>query len=109
MFYTLLSNNIGLSIEKLKYDFTIDQVYLLYEKCKRQELDSQKSDAITLAQAMAYTSPYADRTKAQNAWNRFMDSLSWENLKKKSKKQTLGGIKSMFASAGIPIKKRDGK
>ena len=109
MFYTLLSNNIGTSMENLKYNFTIDQVHLLYEKCKRQEMDSQKSDAITLAQSMLYTNPYADRNKAQNAWTKFMNSLTWENIEKDSKEKTLGSIKSMFATAGIPMKKRDGK
>lgn len=66
------------------------------------------ADAITLVQAMAYTNPYVDRNKAQNAWNKFMNSLSWENIEERSKSKTLKGVQNMFLGVGIPMKKRKG-
>ena len=99
----MLANNIGKSIDDLKWGYTIDQLYLLYEKCKKKEMEDTKVTAITLAQALIFTSQSESKSRAnkkKKAWNNFIDSLSIESKKdlkvKKSKKE----IKNVFAMLG---------
>lgn len=102
IFQTLISH--GHDFNKLKYEYTIDQVYLFYEKCKKRELDQQKLDAITLVNSVSYANPSHDQASArrkQQDWKRFINSLEWED--KPEKRQTVGDVKKMFSGLGIPI------
>uniref|UniRef100_A0A6H1ZWT9 Uncharacterized protein n=1 Tax=viral metagenome TaxID=1070528 RepID=A0A6H1ZWT9_9ZZZZ len=105
IFNTLISNNIGNSIEDLKNNYTIDQVYMFYEKCIRNEMLEQKRNAITLAHAIVYASPSHNTTssrKKQTMWNKYINSLEPRKQEKPSHK----GIINAFRAMGIPIVKR---
>lgn len=94
-------------MDDLKYKYTMDQVYLFYEKCKKVEMDSQKMDAIISANSMILATPSYDKSdgrKKHRAWEKFIDGLTWETLEKKSKGVTMGDFLGMFRQAGIPIK-----
>lgn len=107
LFHKLLSNSIGDSIHDLKWNYTIDQIYLLYRKCKRCEFDDYKMDAIILANSLIYTSPNKDRSgvkKAQKAWNKFLDALEWSKVTKKKKKVSEKQVISAFSKSMIPIR-----
>lgn len=95
----------GHSIQDLKYNYTIDQVYLFYEKCEKEEMNRDKMEAIVLSECMYYTSPsysQQDVSRKKQSWTRFMKSLSWEDTIEK-KKDPL----KMFVDAGIPIMDMD--
>lgn len=101
-----MSNGIGGSIEDLKYNYTVDQIYLFYEKSKRVELSRDRMNAIVMAQSMFYASPSYDRSgahKKQKAWEKFLDSLDFDAIEEKSK-PTVNSFVKMFQSAGVPIK-----
>ena len=103
----MLSQGIATSLDSLKYDFTIDQIYLFFGKCLKKELDSRKFNAIVLANAVSYASmpPMgADQSymrKKQQAWDKFMKTLEW-NEKPKSK--DIREVRSVLSSVGIPVK-----
>lgn len=86
----------------------MDQVYLYYEKCIKYELEKQQSQAITIANALIYTTPASEKSqlqKKQKAWENFINSLDIEYTKKKKekKKQTIGDFKKMLRGAGLNI------
>jgi len=102
IFSMLISNNIGNSLEDLKSNYTIDQIYMFYEKCKRNELSEQKRNAITLAHALVYASPSHDRNssrKKQTMWDKYINSLEPRKKEKPSHK----GLINAFRMMGIPI------
>jgi hypothetical protein len=108
----LLTHNIGTSLQDLKHNYTIDQIYLFFEKCKKEELASQKMDAIILANALVYTSPSmstTDSSKKRRAWNKFMDSLTWNKIRVSDKKPDPDALKMLFSSLGVKPKKKDVK
>jgi len=81
-------------------------VYLFYEECRKRELDQQKLEAIIMANAMFYAQPSYDRsaaTKKQQNWKKFIDSFEWEKKNRERKKQTVGDVKRLFSSFGVPI------
>jgi len=101
VFQTLLSYNIGRSLEELKWKYTIDQIYLLYEYCKKDEIDRDRMHALILAQAVSYASPamYATRSsirQKQSTWDKFMYSLDWEKIKGRSEPQAYEKMKKSF-------------
>ena len=87
----------------------MDQIYLFYEKLKKEELDNQRSEAVTLSNALIYASPsheQSDARKKQQSWNKFMDSLTWDKLKTEKKVKTVKDVKQGFFNIpGLPIKK----
>lgn len=89
------------------YGYTIDQIYLFYEKCKKIEMASDKMNAIILSQAMSYTAPVyksSDAHRKQRVWSRFLDSLDWEKVMKKADRTVKKFMKD-FRNLKIPIKK----
>lgn len=104
MFIYLLQNGIGRNFDDLKYQFTIDQIYLYSEKCRITELRSQKLTAITLAQALIYNSESADKSdsiKKQRMWDKFINSFNVNN--KKTEKQDVGKLLQTFGKMGIKV------
>lgn len=85
----------------------MDQVYLYFEKCMKSELEQQRKDAITLANALVYTTPVSDKSdlrKKERSWKSFIDSLDVDKIKsKKEKKQTIGDVKKMFGALGMNV------
>jgi len=113
IFTTLLVNNIGKSVDDLKHNFTMDQIYHFYGECRKLEMQDWKMNAMIMAQALIYVTP-SEKTnearKKQKNWEKFMDSLTWEKLEKKNiKGKDAGSFIRMFQSTGlIPIQKKDG-
>lgn len=104
-----MNNNIGDSISDLKWNYSVEQVYLLYEKCKKQEMDTAKLNAITLVNSMIFTSPYQDKNssrKVQRMWKQFMDSLTWDKVSGKKTLASAKSLKTAFSRAKIPVKKK---
>lgn len=72
----MVSNNHN--IYDVRNEYTIDQVYLYYEKCIKAELQDYKQQAIITANAMVYASPASDKnslSKKQRAWESFINSF----------------------------------
>jgi len=104
LFHKLLSYNVD-TLDNIRYKLTIDQVYLFYEKCIKEDIDNQKIDAITMANALNYSSPShsrGDLNKKTQAWNRFMDALTWDKIKAKSKKSDPQTLSNIFGALGVP-------
>jgi hypothetical protein len=105
-------NSIGNSIDDLKYNYTINQIYLLYEKCKKESLHNQRDNAITLAHALIYTSPSQDKkgsNKRQKMWDKYINSLDLNKLMKKNKPAEYNKLVTVFNSIGVPVKTKDVK
>lgn len=101
-------NNVCASIDELKYNLTIDQVYLMYEKCLKKEITTRRSDAITLSNALIYASQSYDRTAANNKqrmWDTYMRSLDWDKLTSKPKKADPKQLAMAFGALGVPVTK----
>jgi len=104
-----LTHRIATSIDELRYDFTIDQVYLFLEKCMRKELDDRKFQAISMAQSISYASSPpmgADRPyfrSKQRSWDKFMKTLDWDA---KVEAKDIRTVRNVLSGAGIPIKVR---
>lgn len=102
----------------MRDNFTIDQIYLFYEKCRKDELDKQRTNAIILAQSFIFATPAYDksdaRKKSQN-WKKFLESLDWDKLVNKTGKSlkgmSVGNLKGMLFGLKIPIevKKEEGE
>lgn len=104
IFQTLISH--GHKLEDLKYNYSVDQVYLFYENCRKKELEDYRMQAIIEAQAGVYTSPCYSRTdvqKRQRTWDKFISALDWgkllDNVEKKDPER-------MFNSSGVYVKKK---
>lgn len=98
----------GHRLDDIKYLYTIDQVYLFVEKCRKIEMDTQKINALSLVHSISYASPrFSDDKKIagqrRKTWNNFIDSLTWEKVTRKAKK-TVGDFTNMFKNAGVVIK-----
>ena len=109
IFCLLLQNNIGNDLNDLKYNFTIDQIYLFFEKVKKIEIGNNKMDAIILANALTYTGQCYSRKDLNNrhkTWQRFMNSLDWDRLTEKSKKPEMKKLINVFSGFGIPINRK---
>lgn len=88
------------------YNYTIDQIYLFFEKSKKSTMEKNKMDAIILSHSLVYASPSYSRQdthKKQVMWNKFMDSLDWETVVGKTKKKTSGEVRNVFGALGIPV------
>lgn len=88
-------------------NYTVDQVYLFYKKCKYEETYKQKEDAITMVHSISYATPSRTKESQQSKnkmWDRFMKSLDIDNTVS-DEKPTIGGFMNMFKVAGVPIKK----
>jgi len=103
-------SGIGKSIDELKNNFTIDQIFHLYGECRKADLENWKMDAEILAHAIAYASPTmsSDKnlaTKRYKTWRKFLNLLTWEKLEQKQeKKQTASSFLNMFKRTGlVPI------
>jgi hypothetical protein len=104
IFQTLVTY--GHSLEAIKNEYSVNQVYLFYEKCKKREIEAQRDIAITVFNAALCTSPSYSTKSAhdkQRQWNKFMDSLDWDKIAEKGKKKTIGDMKKLFAGLGINI------
>lgn len=102
-----MSNNIGHSLDDLKWNYTIDQIYLLHERCLRRSMESDKMHAVILANALSYVSPHKDKSgvaKAGKAWKKFMDTLDWVKQSEKQQIQSKENIIKAFKGAKIPVK-----
>jgi len=98
----LVSN--GHPLDDVKNRYTIDQVYLFFEKCKKMMLEQDRMNAIVTARSMMYSSPYVDKKDRERSWKEFMDSLNWDNLHKAAKEKKKGtAILTNFKALGIPI------
>lgn len=90
----------GHSFYDLAHTYTVDQVYLFYEKAKKIELDEHKMRAIILGKSLYCMSPsYAkkDASKKSREWTEFINKLDYDYLTKPK------DITKMFQAAGIPI------
>ena len=84
----------------------MEQVYFLYEQCRKRELDEDRINAIILANALVYTSVSYDKssvTKKQNNWDNFLDSLDWRKTTKKKEKRASTFLKPLMMSGNVPI------
>ena len=102
MFSVLLENGIGKSLEDLTINYTVDQVYLFYEKRNKIQLDSYKMSAVIAAQALIYASPsysQGDSSKKQQQWKKFMDSLEWERIEAKNSQGPNDSLKGLMSLA----------
>ena len=93
----------------MKYNYTIDQIYLFYEKSAKNRIDNNRFQAILLSNALLYTSPSYDRRdsyKKQQMWTRFLDSLDWEKIMERNKKKSKKELIRVFNSLGIPLAKK---
>jgi len=91
-------------MNELKNDFTIDQIYLMYEVCKKDDMYDRKSNAIVVANAMVYASPSykkSDARQKQRSWEKFINSLDWEKVSKKhDKKESYDSMKKSILGLG---------
>jgi len=74
----------------------------------KKEIDVRKADAITLANALVYTSPSYDNTsqaKKQRMWTSFMNSLDWNKITKKPEKPDPDALIHVFGKMGVPATK----
>ena len=106
----------GHKIDEIKNTYTIAQVYLFFEKCKKIELDRDKINAIVFANCLMGTSTSSEASEARRksaAFTAFMDSLSWnafvEKVEEKEKPKTAENtMKRLFGGVGIvPFRKRE--
>jgi hypothetical protein len=103
-----LTNGVSVSLEELKWKYTIDQVYLLYERCIRRSMEQDKMQAIILANTMSYVSPHKDKqgaAKSEKLWRKFLDTLDWTKQRDKKKVQSKDNIVKAFRGAKIPVQK----
>ena len=108
-----MSNSIGKDLEDLKWNFTIDQIYLFYRTCCKQQLEDYKMNAIVGANVGVYTSPSHDKSGASSkkrGWEKFIKALTWSSSKKKDKGMgTLGGIQRTLMGVGVPTTEKEKK
>jgi len=112
VFCVLLQNNIAKDLDDLKYNFSIDQIYLFYEKVKKVGMEKDRMEAIILANALTYTGQVyskKDLNSRNKQWTNFMKSLSWERLEERTRKPEFKKVVNLFSSIGIPITKKKGK
>ena len=112
MFTVLLQNNIGKDLNDLKYNFSIDQINLLFEKVCKTEMDKNRMQSIILANALTYTSTsYSkkDIHNKNNQWQKFIKSLDWDRIKEKTEKPKFKKVVGIFGSLGIPIVRKEDK
>ena len=89
------------------YNYSTDQIYLLYEKCKKLEMRGNQTNAIILYNSLAATSPSHKQEHANmksRSWGRFMDSLDWNKIREGNKKPSVSALTKLFSSVGIPVK-----
>ncbi len=68
-------------------------------------MDRDRMNAIILANALVYTSPYGDKNSAsrrQSAWRNFLDSLDWKKMKEKATKK-FNPLQALLGTGKIPI------
>lgn len=92
----------------IKQTYSVDQVYLYYEKCKKSEMENRFFSALIAGQAAVYGSPAYDQSganKKSQHWKKFIDSFDWEKVleKRKKTKEASRNPIGMFQAAGIPI------
>ena len=113
MFQVLVRN--GHRIDDVKDTYTMSQVYLFFEKCKKIDLDKDKMNAIVFANCLLGTSDSNDASEARRkntAFSDFMDSLSWdsfvEKVEEKEKPKTAEAtMKQLCGGVGIvPFRNR---
>jgi hypothetical protein len=96
----------------LKYNYTIDQVNLFYEKQVKKDLDSWKMDAVIAGNAMMYGAEVDSRNAARRkmeAWKTFLNSLTWEKIQEKgNKKMTVSDVLGPLGAVGHLIKFKKG-
>jgi len=113
VFQVLVKN--GHNIEDVRNNYTMDQVYLFFEKCKKMDLDRDKMNAIVFANCLLGTSTSNDVSEARKkstAFSEFMETLSWgsfvEKVEEKEKPKTAEmTMKHLFGGVGIvPFRNR---
>ena len=107
IFYTLLSHNVGNSVDDLKWNYTIDQIYFFYEQTIKEKMNKEKMSAVIAANAAVFATPAQDKSSAvkkERNWNTFLDLLDFDKLKEKHKKKSRKEIVNIFGLLGIPIK-----
>jgi len=109
-----LSEGIGTSLYDLKHNYTTDQIFLFYEKCRKNRLEDYRMEALVLTQSMVYTSPSNDKgsvRKKQRMWDKFIKSLDYEHLIAKSQKKIQNPEKmlNVFKRIGVPVYKKEVK
>lgn len=103
----LLSQGIAQSLNELKYEFTVDQVFMFFEKYTKRRLNLQRDLSVSIAHAVSYASipPMgADRSymnSKQRTWDKYLRSL---DLDSKAQQKDIRSVKSALTGAGIPIK-----
>ena len=71
----------------------------------RDEIESQKINAITLANSLVYASPSDSRSgiiKKQRSWDMFMNALTWNKITKPKENLDPVALASVFGSLGVP-------
>lgn len=108
----------GHNIKDVKYEYSISQVYLFFEKIRKMDLDKEKMNAIILANCLMYSQPASDASSARKknrAFQQFMDSLNWNKLVTKYKERTKpktaeNVLKSLFGGVGlVPLRNKSKK
>ncbi len=98
IFHTLV--DAGHNIHRIRDEYTVDQVYLFYEKAKKLEMERNRMNAIIFAKAVYCMSP-SETQQSANAksrdWKQFMNALDFEKLTKPK------DLRKSFAIAGIPM------
>lgn len=112
IFQFLISN--GHELENLKYKYTIQQVWLFYEKGKKLQLDNYKQIAHIMGQSSILSIPVDSQKSAkekQKSWSTFLDTLTWEKFDKKDVKNrtkeekvksNTAGLNSLLSLGSIP-------
>lgn len=105
IFNTLISN--GHYIDDIKNKYTVDQVYMFYERCIKKEMQRQQMDAIIHYNCLLCTAQ-TDKKGAKDQkkhWKKFLDSLEWDKV---TKEKTVDPLKA-FGALGQFIKARRSK
>ncbi len=105
----------GHELNAIKFNYTISQVYLFFEKIKKIDLDRNQMDAVILSNCMMYTTPSGDATEARNKtrdFQKFMDSLNWKTFVKKAEEKIVprtaeNTLKRFFGGTAAGIRVRD--
>ena len=105
----------GHRIEDVKYNYSIAQVYLYFEKAKKLSMEKDRMNAIVFANCLLGTSDSDNASEARRknlAFSQFMDSLSWDTFvskaeQKQEPKTAESTMKQLFGGVGIvPFRNR---
>ncbi len=116
LFQVLIAN--GHNFHALRYEYSMSQVYLFFEKIKKIELNRNYMDAVVFANCLVYATPANDASEARNknrSFKQFMDGLDWDRFVEKAEEKLEPAtaehtLKRLFGGVGIiPIRNKSKK